>query len=288
MNHHNHRKPFANSARAAVALCALAALGGRAAQAQFSMVTSPSQLGNTTLTNQYPLPNNGIVGPSFNVGTMNGLDNLVFTATNAVQPSANSFGGGFQAFMVSSTNSAPQFSMAPFGTAGDVAEDLTFASTSGNIATGPLEIQFQNAAGVPTGVAGFGLLAQDFNIDMETFTVNIFSDPNATVPLGSFTYNTVDNTQGSGQAVFVGAQSTQGLPLIESATISSFSVATGINPNNGNNAFAFGRTFVSAPVPEASTVVSFGMGVLLFAGLALGAHKRKANGTTRDASQTIG
>jgi len=278
----NHNKQLTNSARVAVALCALAALGGQAAQAQFSAVTTPNQLGNTTLTNQYPTGTNGIVGASFSVGTQNGLNNLTFTATNAVPPSSTSFGGGFQSFAVSPTNAAPQFTMAPFGTTGDIAENTSFAPGNGNVPTGPLEIQFQ----VP--VAGFGLLAQDFNADMETFTVNIFSDPNATVLLGSFTYPAVDNTQGSGQAVFVGAQSILGLPLIQSATLSSFSVATGANPNNGSNDFAFGRTFVSAPVPEASTVVGFGMGVFLFAGLALSARKRRASGTIRDASQTIG
>lgn len=280
MNNHDYTKHLANCARVAVALCALAALGGRAAQAQATKVTAPSQLGNTVLTKQYPFdPSNTIVPASFTVQTVDSSNSLTFTATNA-QP-----GGGFQSFQVSPTDAAPQFTMAPFGMAGDIAENTSFPAgpPTGNIPTAPLLIQFANP------VNGFGLLAQDFNADMETFTLNVFADSNATILLNTtpFVFGPVDNSVGLGQAVFVGAQ-LSGLPLIRSATLSSFSQASGLNPNNGSNDFAFGRTFVSAPVPEASTVVGFGMGVLVFAGLALGAHKRKVNGASQDAPQTTG
>lgn len=163
------------------------------------------------------------------------------------------------------------------GAAGDILEDTTYVAAGGNLPTAPLLIQFQNP------VVGFGLLAQDFNADFETFTLNIFADANATISLGSFTYPATDNTSSSGNAVFVGALSNLGLPLIRSATLSSVSFATGTggDPNNGSNDYFFGPTQVQAlaPVPEASTFVSLGMGVLLFGGLALRARKRKTDGT---------
>ena len=277
MNNHDYKKHLAKSARVAVALCALAALGGRSAQAQATAVTLPSQLGNTTLTQQYPFDtNNPVVPASFNRQTVDGSNTLTFTALNAVPPSAGSSGGGFAAFQVRPTDAAPQFSMAPFGMINDIAENTTFnvGGATGNVNTGPLEIQFANP------VSGFGLLAQDSFADTETFTLNLFSDFNATIPIVTpmpLTF-TADNSVGLGQALFVGARTTSGLPLIRSATLSSLSNASGSFV--GNNDFAFGRTFVAAPVPESSTAVGFGMGVLLFTGLALGARKRKVNGAS--------
>ena len=281
MNNHDQRKHLTNPAHVALALCALAALGGRAAQAQVTFISDPSQLGNNTVkTVQYPMGSaSGIVPQTFGVPTTNGSNFVSFTATSAAAtPSA-----GFESFVADATI-APQF------TAGDVLEDTTIFTPGGNLPTAPLLINFQNStATAPSGVGGFGLFAQDFNADMETFTLTVYALPNAMGPaLGTFSYNGpggttgptgtgVDNTSSAGTAVFVGAETTLGLPVIESATLSSFSVAAGTNPNNGSNDFYFGPTRILAPVPEASTVVSFGLGVLLFAGLALSAHKRKVS-----------
>lgn len=275
MNKHNYSKQIAGMV---VTLCAFAIIGSHSAQAGANRVNSPSDLVNPVTTAQYPVGNTsttppgvGVVPASFNVAA--GSNTLTFTATKPVA------GSGFRSFAANSSNAAPQFTMAPFGMAGDIAEDTSFDNgpTIGNTATAPLRIDFQQ------GVTGFGLLAQDFNQDTETFTLNVF---NGAAQIGTFTFGPAPNGDpiadpGNplGNAVFVGAQTTFG-DVITSATLSSLSFATtgGGKPNNGNNDFVFGRTQVNAPVPEASTVVSFGMGVLLFAGLALGARKRKVHG----------
>lgn len=255
MNKHNLSNRFVDPARVAVVLCALVALGGRAAQAQATFVTSPSQLGNTFRTDPYPT---GIVPSSFFVAA--GSNNLTFTATTATL--ANE---GFKSYIADATV-GPQF------TPGDIIEDTSSRTT--NAPTGPLRIDFQN------GVTGFGLFAQDFNSDTETFTLTVF---NGTTQLSAtpFTFGPVDNTSSAGSAVFVGALSNAG-PLITSAFISSTSSLA-----SANNDFYFGPVQVKAPVPEASTVVSFGAGVFLCAGLALGAHRRKAGLAVRSAPQTM-
>ena len=271
MYKHDHRKNLASAVRASVAFCALAAVSGGAAQAQFSFVTAPSQLGNIVLTTPYPSGTfAGIVPMTFSVPTTDNSNTLSFTATNGLPASPGQVSLGFESFRAD-ISVAPEFNGAEL-------EDTTYISPdgSGNKPSAPVLIQFQ------TAVAGFGLYAEDTNSDFETFTLNVFSDQNATVSLGSFTYPATDNTSPAGAAVFVGALSNLG-PLIKSATLSSFSVATGQNPNNGSNDFYIGPTRVKAPVPEASTVVSFGMGVVLFVGLALVARKRKVCGASRAA-----
>lgn len=269
----DHTKQFANATRIAIALGALAALGSQAAQAQVSAVTKLSQLTNPIKTSPYPegptSGNNAFVVPN---GFMVAADTntLTFTATNGT---ANA---SFQS-AIADTTVAPQFSDPTFGgKAGDILENTTFVGANGNMATGPLLINFANP------VAGFGLLAQDFNSDTETFTLNIFSGMNMTgAQLGTFTFGPQDNfSTKAGNALFVGALSNMSSTLIGSATLSSLSVAVGIAPNNGNNDFFFGPTQVQAagPVPEASTVVGFGAGVLLFGGLILSARRRRSGG----------
>ena len=267
MHKYDHSKQLA----AAVTLCALTALGGQAAQAQATMVTMPSQLTNTTQTNPYPAGNAlntpGFVGSPFSVAVVNNntiINNVTFTSSKNVS------GVGFES-AVADANDGPQF------TAGDEIENtfVSITNSDGSVTnqiTGPVTISFQ------TGVAGFGLFAQDANADTEQFMLTVF---NGTTSLGNFTFAPQDNTSARGNAVFVGAQSGVG-PLITSAVLSSSSFATGGggNPTNGSNDFFFGPTQVQAPVPEASTMVGFGMGVLLFAGLALGAHRRKVNGAS--------
>lgn len=262
MYKHDYSKHLAGVA----ALCAFAALGGQAAQAQLvTKVTSFGQLTSPIKTDQYPTgPLSGasrnIVPQTFSVadGTGPTANNLTFTATNGVPAS------GFLSNLADATI-GPQFSDPTFGGAfHDVILNTSFVGPTQNVPTAPVLIQFQNP------VSGFGLLAQDFLSDQETFTLNIFADTNATVSLGTFVYGPVDNSGSAGTAVFVGALSATGLPVIRSATLSSVSSLQG-----ENNDLFFGPAQVNAPVPEASTVVGFGMGVVLFGGLMLAARRRK-------------
>ena len=261
MNNQNYKKPLtkkhlASSVGVTLALCALTALGGQMAQAQAMKVTDPNLLGNTVQTSPFPSGDvTGTVPQSFTVAASS--NNVTFTATTGTAAQ------GFESFISDITVDFP---------VGQQLEDTTRTSPTGNMVTGPLQIDFTQ------GVTGFGLNAQDYNADMETFTLNVFGGPNGTVLLNAvpFTFGPVDNTSSVGKSVFVGALSNGG-PLITRATLSSFSAAAGQNPNNGSNDFYFGPASVKAPVPEASTVVSFGMGVFLFAGLALVARRRKVS-----------
>ena len=269
MNNYGHKRHSTGPVPLAAALCILAALGGRAAQAQATIVTDPSQLGSAVQTDPYPDPSGdfSVIPSSFIVQA--GGNPLTFTAMNGTQ------NGGFESF-IADTTVASQF------TAGDVLEETIGSDANGSVPTAPLQISF------PNGVTGFGLYAQDFNPDSETFTLTVF---NGATPLSlmPFNFGPIDNTgavtnadpNGTGVAVFIGALSSGG-PLITSAILSSSSsLGTGSSDD-----FYFGPTRVQAPVPEASTMVSFGLGLLLFAGLALGAHKRKAGGASPAASRT--
>ena len=270
MYKHDHSKNLANAVRASAAFCALTAVSGGAAHAQVTFINNYNQLTNPVRTTQYPEgpltgTNAFVVPPMFTVPTVDGSNNLTFTATNG-NPA-----GGFQSNLANAAV-APEFSDPTMGgKAFDVIEDTDFNGSASSIPTAPLLIQFQNP------VSGFGLLAQDFLKDNEIFTLNVFADANATVSLGTFTYNSVPNLSSAGTAVFVGAVSNTGLPLFRSATLSS------VSDNSSSNDFFFGPTQVKAPVPEASTVVSFGMGITLFAGLALVARKRKVGGASQAA-----
>ena len=222
MNSYNHRKHLTRSAGVAVAICTLAALGGRTAQAQATIVTTPSQLIKPVQTTPYPSPSgNGSNAPSsFTVAA--GTNNVTFTATNGT-PS-----GGFQSYVADLTV-APQF------TAGNVLEEV-FNDSAGPTATGPLQISFQN------GVAGFGLFAQDANADTQTFTLTVF---NGNTSLGSFTFGPVDNSSPSGAAVFVGAQSSASVPITRATLSSSSTPGAGINSND----FYVGPTNVQLALP---------------------------------------
>lgn len=225
MNNHNHRKHLTRSAGAAVALCALAALGWQAAQAQATLVTSPSQLIKPVQTAPYPNSSgSGSIAPSsFTVAA--GANNVTFTATNGTP------NGGFESYIADLTV-APQF------TTGSVLEE-TFNGSNGPTATAPLQISFQQ------GVAGFGLFAQDANPDTETFTLNVF---NGNTSLGTFTFGPVDNTTAPGTAVFVGAQSSAGTPITRATLSSSSTPGTGINSND----FYVGPVSVQASLPCAT------------------------------------
>ncbi len=219
MNNH-HKNRLNSSLWTALALCTFATLGWRAVQGQATIVTSPSQLFSPVQTAPYPTTSgSGASGPSSFTVTA-GTNTLTYSATNGTP------GGGFQSY-TSDLTVGPQFG------SGNVLEELFNGSVSPT-ATGPLQISFQN------GVTGFGLFAQDFNADTETFTLTVF---NGNTSLGSFTFGPTDNTSSAGTAVFVGAQ-TNVNNLITRATISSTSSpATGINSND----FYVGPASVSLP-----------------------------------------
>ena len=206
MKNYHYRNSLNSSACIGLALCTLAGLGWRAVQGQATIVTSPSQLVNPVQTSPYPTTS-GNGSSSFSVTAS--TNTLTYAATNGTP------GGGFQSY-TSDLTVGPQF-----GT-GNVLEELFNGSVSPT-ATGPLQISFQN------GVTGFGLFAQDFNADTETFTLTVF---NGNTSLGTFTFGPTDNTSPAGTAVFVGAQSNTS-NLITRATISSTSMpVTGINSND--------------------------------------------------------
>lgn len=278
MNNHDYTKHLANCARVAVALCALAALGGRAAQAQVpplaTQLTMPSQLGpGASMTPQFTttatLPSPYVL-PSF--GT-------TVTFTSTPEPTGAT---AFESFINQPnplTNlPALDTNAFPYGThLIDTFDPTTLKPTA------PLIIDFSN------GVNAFGLFGQSAGSDTYHFNFNVFGGPNGTVPLGSFMTPDVLNTPGSGptqggNATFVGAQASGGLNLITRVVLSDTSNTTATND------FYFGPVSYqfSSPVPEASTVVSFGMGTFLFAGLILAAHKRKVNAGQQAAQQTTG
>ncbi len=222
MNHYDRKKRLTSPAWAAITLCVFGAVGWRAAQAQATIVTTPTQLTNPVQTAAYPNPsgNNSISPSSFAVAA--GTNTLTFTATNGTP------NGGFQSYVADMTV-APQF------TTGSVLEEL-FNDSVSPTATGPLQISFQN------GVAGFGLFAQDANADTETFTLNVF---NGTTSLGTFTFGPTDNTAPSGTAVFVGAQVPVGTVITRATLSSSSAPGTGINSND----FYVGPASVQAALP---------------------------------------
>jgi hypothetical protein len=282
MQHSNDRKPFAASLGLTVALGLLAATGGQSAQAGINYfnpdpaVSSTANLGlGTATTDAYPAgdpvtlgpppsPILGIVPTAFNVAAGSNL--LTFTAPS------NS--GGF----TNTPNTDPDTNLPLYDISSPNVLETVNVSDLG--ATGPLEIDFQQ------GVTGFGFSAEAFGSVSGTFTVTAYNGAN---PLGnSFTTPVFDSTGGApGQAVFLGGQTTGGdliTKLIVSSTATTFDPAKNMQVDSGTaNDFVFGPVTVTAasgaPVPEASTVISSGFGLLLFGGLFLWG-KRKATKIT--------
>lgn len=271
MYKHDHSRHFANAARVAVALCALAALGGRAAQAQVvQQLTDPSQLGAFTFTTTPFLGANMTSNTPSPLTLPAGPDTVTFSETK---------GNVFSTIVATATN---EINFTPGMTVLQTAD-------ANNHPLGPLNLAF-STGGVPgVGVSGFGLRVQDFAFDQETFTVQVFSGLTGSNLLNTFTYGPFDNTGNdpnftNGRSVFVGALATPGT-LITKAIISSFSFDQGQETAFSNDIFVGPVTVTNVPaVPEASTVVSFGMGLMLFGGLALGAHRRKAIRATQSAA----
>ncbi len=267
MYKHAHSKHLANSARFAVALCALAALGGRAAQAQaitdpFSFSGDGSQLGPGAFTINNPSDNgSGFVNSPVTISG-NGIQ-VTYTALNGTPGASsfetfNNFDGSFD--FPKMTNLLDTF--------------------DGANNTGPLQIDFSQ------GVSAFGLRAQDSAFDQETFTITV-TDQNGNN--FAFASPTVDETTSpSGRSVFLGAQGNGG-DLIKTVVISSVSTLNG-QPTTGSNDFYFGPiTLKAAPaVPEASTFVGSGMGLILFAGMLWSASRRKVSRGSQSTPQAAG
>lgn len=242
-----HKLDPGKTARIAVTLLTLAALGGqsaRAGQNPYNPNGTAAQLGA-----------GAIATPAYSTGDADG---------NVSSPYSLSAGGKTITFIATtgglfeSFNNQGEFDFA----AGTQLLD-TFDPQTLN-PTGPLEIDFSS------GVGAFGLRAQSARVDSEQFT---FSTYNGAALIGTYTTPLYDNTTGTGKAVFLGAQATGG-DVFTKVVISSTSITK--DPVTGDNDFYFGPLSFQQPaaVPEASSAVGLGLGLALFAGLALTARRR--------------
>ena len=258
MNKPLTQSAFTSSLRLASAAGLLIVLAGSAAYAQateYDVNGTASQLGTSAVTTDpYPIGDNQLYVPSPFVTNVGGVT-ATFTATNGIR---------FESF----TNAPPSGSTAnteDFPTGTQLLDTFDADAAPGGSPTGPLRIDFSS------GVSAFGLSVQNGFPDDENFTFSAF---NGTTLLNNsaFTTGFYDNTTdtASGKSLFLGAQATGG-SLITSVLISSSSLAPDSNgklvDSGHSNDFFFGPLSInSAPVPEASTTVSFGL--LLMLGLA--------------------
>lgn len=279
MYKHDRSKHFAAAARVSVALCALAALGGTAAHAQgAAQLFSPLGAGASTVT--YDLGKKGLLSSPYSV--VGAGDTVTFIATGSdpggVNP--NFFQTLTNSYQPGTTTPLLDPNAFPLGT-----HLIDTYDSKTSTPTAPLEIDFAS------GVSSFGLYGQSAAQDTYNFSFSVFNGSTLldTVP---FTTAITPNIVGSGQATFVGAQAL-GTNVITKVILTSSSTAidpaTGAAYTGNSNDFYFGPLSFNAPipaVPEASTVVGFGVGTLLFAGLVLSAHKRKTTGVRQSTQQT--
>lgn len=233
------------------ALLALAVLGGSAAHAgqnPYNPNGTAAQLGGgASTTAPYS------VGTPSGVGTINTVPSPYQVAVGGQMVTFNATNGS----VFESLTNVDQFDFA----AGTQILDTFDPNTTTN--TGPLQIDFSS------GVSAFGLQVQSARIDSEQFTFSTF---NGNTLVGTYTSPVFDNTQGSGKSVFLGAQATGG-DIFTRVVISSQSFTA--PPVTGNNDFYFGPLSVQ-PVPEASSMVSFGMVLALLGGVTLVSRCRRA------------
>ncbi len=244
----------------ASAVVLTAALAGSSAQAQVTQLTAAPSAPTAT-TAQYPV-NNGFIKNAFS-STLGTANTATFTAT-ATGPRVNSF----ETFVNSAANGTPL----DFPVDTVVINTFDGGDNSTHTVTGPLNISFAS------GVSSFGLNVESARVDTAIFTFTAFSGTNT---LGTFTYAPVTQTANNPRSIFIGAQAFGG-QQITSVLISDTSNALG--NTDGTNDFYFGplSTYNSAPVPEASTTVSFGL--LLMLGLGGAVLRKKTSAAKASAA----
>lgn len=223
-------------------------LVGSAAQAQIIPLTSPPSGYTATTTANYSTGDaNGYIYGPFTVAA--GSINVTYTATTT---SAAAGSVSFESF---TNDGALDF---PLNT---VAVDTFSAET--HDPTGPLLISFSS------GISAFGIQAESSRSDTSTFTFTAYSG--GTI-LGSYTLAPVTQVTGSLHSVFIGAQAIGGnsVTSVQISDVSLKGTYTG-----GSNDFYVGPLSIYAPVPEASTTVSFGLLLALGLGGALVASKKR-------------
>ena len=293
MSNYNYRKTLGVSLQAAVVLGSFIAFSGTAAHAgltAYDPINGPvSSLPNAATTVPYDLNSVGHTNQTVTspYPVIVGTNLATFTATG--EPAGNSAFEGFSNQVASGSS----FDF-PIGT--HLLD--TFDPTTSN-PTGPLQISFA----APVG--SFVIKGQEADtnpvtdtVGLEMFTVSVYDLSNTLISTGtpctdinngnlpcSFQTPAINNLGGNGKSVFLGAAST--LSNISRVLISDFSTDSNASIQNyhGNsNDVQYGPLTIGSPVPETSTLASFGFGTLLFGGLSLISHKRKS----RKSSQASG
>lgn len=250
----------------AAAFAAALLAGAPSAQAQATQLFSPTSGETTVPTFPDGTPVTGM-GNDTNTADTSLMSGFSAASGSSVLTFTSSDGSNFTRHNAGDNTSNGNTTAYPTGTR--LLETIDPNGTSGG--NGPLTINFSNP------VTKFGLFAQDFTPDTQTFTFSTFS---GTTDVGNFTVGPIDNNSSPGQLAFVGAAYAPGITSIK---ISSASVdSTG--STFGSNDFYVGPAAPSAPVPEAATTISFGlmlgMGGL---GLLVSRNKRRKQGAAENA-----
>jgi hypothetical protein len=200
------------------ASAALLSLSGLCAHAQLMQISSPTGLNAAdVITPGYPDKNGDILSSPFHLSA--GGNTVTFSAQNGFSFSRHDAGTSIDF---------------PFGTKLLLTYDFIFTHSI----DGPLQLDFAS------GIREFGLSAQDYALDSESFTVNAYDDKTL---LGSFTTPMTDNISDVGTALFLGGKVT-GSDVITTVTVSSTS-SVGLN-----NLFFFGPVTFATATPEPGTL----------------------------------
>ena len=210
------------------------------AHAQFTQLQTASGLNAADSTLSYTGANGDIVTSPF-VQTSSG-NTLTFTAS----------GSGSTLTRIDSDGSSFDF---PAGAA------LLETTDGGFHPDGPLVIDFAK------GVTEFGFSAQDYAPDTEAFSLVAY---NGSKLLGGFSTDLTANSSDAGAALFLGGAVTGG-DIITRISISSVS-----SEHGASNDFLIGPVTYS-PVPEASTAVTFAIGVFVLGSFFVFTRKRASS-----------